>query len=124
MNDRVGGLASRVDCNGKGVKAGKSVIMNVGLQFNSTRRRRRRKRLQAGKEVGMLIFLVRNVRFGSILVGRPSAKDRLCLCLLYSYRSPVVPPNQIWRLVGYAPINEKEYYYFIIIIASEPSLFF
>ena len=79
-----------MDCNCKGVNTGKLVTRNVDLQFNSTRGGRRfveeeeeRKRTA---EVGMLIFLVRNVRFG-IHVGWPSANsgdDRLCPF----YRSP------------------------------------
>ncbi len=56
-----GGLASRGDCNCKGVNTGKLVIMNVDLQFNSTRggRRFEEEEEEEGKrtrEVGMLIF--------------------------------------------------------------------
>ena len=63
----VGGLASRVDCKCKGVNVGKSITMSVGLQFNSTRKKDSERKKKKGKgegEVGRLIFLVRNVRFG------------------------------------------------------------
>lgn len=63
----VGGLASRVDCNGKGMNIGKSETMNVGLQYPA---RKRRFEVRKGKRKGGHVDVfssVRNVRFGILV---------------------------------------------------------
>ena len=76
MNERVGGLASRIDCNGKGMNIGKSVTMNVGFAIQQDKRRKKKKQSRKGGG-HVKSFLVRSVRFGSlgILVGWSSGKD-------------------------------------------------
>ena len=63
----VGGLASRVDCNGKGMNIGKSETMNVGLQYPARKRRfevRKGKRKRGHVDA---FSSIRNVRFGILV---------------------------------------------------------